>query len=260
MITIYYASWYKLPSKTCFELIKQAGFDGVSLWWGNDFGDEDFRSNPDLARQSGLQVDSVHAPYKGTNNLWLDDHSGDAFLSSLMQVVEDCANCHIPTVVVHLSGGDNPPPFNQIGLDRMKRFVDKGEKHGVNLAFENLRKVEYLKYVLDNIDSQRAGFCYDSGHHSCFAPHADLLLQYGSRLMDLHLHDNDGVEDQHLLPFDGTIDWTKTMGQIAETGYAGAIAFEVGNSGYENLPPDEFLRLVYERGVRLDALMRDYRE
>ena len=52
--------------------------------------------------------------------------------------------------------------------------------------------------LLSRVDSPRAGFYYDSGHHNCWAADDDLLSRYGSRLMILHLHDNNGVDDQSI--------------------------------------------------------------
>ena len=254
MLTFYYTVGQKLPGDTCFELIKQAGFDGVTLWWGDDYGDTNFRDNPARARKAGLFVENIHTPISEINHIWLDNHEGDSLFRSFMGIVDDCVTHDIPTMILHLSGGDSPPPFNELGLNRFKQIVEKAEKRGINVAFENLKKVAYLDYVLKNIDSPRAGFCYDSGHHNCFCPDEDLLPKYGNRLMALHLHDNDGTKDQHLLPFEGTIDWATTMGKISETGYAGPIAFEVGCKGYEDLPPEEYLSTVYKLGKRLEAL------
>jgi L-ribulose-5-phosphate 3-epimerase len=45
MITTFAWFGYDLPKKECFDLIKLSGFDGVTLWWNNDFGDTDFRDN-----------------------------------------------------------------------------------------------------------------------------------------------------------------------------------------------------------------------
>ncbi len=36
-----------------------------------------------------------------------------------------------------------------------------------------------------------------------------------SRIRSTHLHDNDGHEDQHLFPGEGTIDWSKAMQLLA---------------------------------------------
>ena len=240
--------------KSYFELVKQAGFDGVILWWGNDYGDADYRDNPSLARSVGLIVENVHLPFADINNLWLDNLDGDTLFSNSMRWVDDCVNFDIPTFIFHLSSGDNPPPFNNLGLNRVKSIVEKAEKHDIHIAFENLRKVEYLEYVLSQVDSPYAGFCYDSGHHAHRSPHVDLLMKYGSRLKALHLHDNDGTEDQHLLPFDGIVDWSKTMCDIAKTGYMGAVTLEVGIERYKELQQNDFLQLAFERGKKLRTL------
>jgi sugar phosphate isomerase/epimerase len=74
------------------------------------------------------------------------------------------------------------------------------------IALENLRKPEYLDFLFDNIKSDKLKFCYDSGHNNCFTPEIDCLGKYGDKLIALHLHDNDGTCDQHLLPFNGTME------------------------------------------------------
>jgi len=265
MISTFAHFGYNLPKRETFDLIRQAGFDGVSLWWDDDFGDLNYRENPDLVRNAGLSVENIHAPFGGANGFWTDGLDGDALTEIYIKIAAECAEYGIQAMVLHLSGGDAPPTFNETGLERIRRIVDKAERCGVNAAFENLRKAGngHFEYVLDNIASPRAGFCYDSGHHNCRTPDIDLLGKYGSRLMTLHLHDNGGYtdgasgEDQHKLPFDGTVDWPETMRTIAETGYRGAVALEAQNRGYEDLPPDEFLRLAFERGRRLEGLYLD---
>ena len=240
MVSIYGLSGYELPMKECFNLIKQAGFDGVSLWWSGEFGRPDYRDAPGLAANAGLFVENVHAPFEGINNLWLDNLEGKTLTDNFLMNVDDCAEYGIPCMILHLSNGDAPPPFNETGLDRVKAVLEKAERRGVNIAFENLRRVDYLEYVLNRVDSKRAGFCYDSGHHCCWSPNDDLLSKYGSRLTALHLHDNDGRVDKHLLPFDGIIDWRTTMKNIGKTGYAGAVSLEVVNAGREGMPVNEF--------------------
>lgn len=105
----------------------------------------------------------------------------------------DCSRHNIPTVVIHLINGDTPPPPIQLGLDRIKYLVELAEQKEVNIALKNLRRLEHLQFVFENIKSGRLGFCYDSGHENCYTKGADLLSLYGNRLMALHLHDNDGT-------------------------------------------------------------------
>lgn len=255
MVTIFAWFGYDLPKTEYFKTIKQAGFDGVSLWWADDLGDGDYRSNPELVRKLGLHVENIHAPFDKVNNLWLDNLDGSGFMDYLLGLVDDCSQYDIPAMVLHLTDG-NPPPYSEIGLDRIKRLIDKAENRNINVAFENLSRIEYLEYILSNVDSPRAGFCYDSGHHICHTPDTDLISRYGSRLMALHLHDNDGMQDQHKLPFDGTINWADTMGRIGLTGYKGAAALEVNSINYSTLPPEQFMRMACERAKKLETMMK----
>lgn len=252
MITIYDWFGYELPIKERYQLIKEAGFDGVLLWWSEDFNRNDYRSGPQIAREAGLFIENIHTPIKNQNSLWLDNLEGEALNDCYLQCVADCAEFEIPTMVVHLPKEDNP--CNTLGLDRIKRITEKAEQLGVNVALENLRNLANLAYVLEQVDSQRIGFCYDCGHHYRHYPGVDVLSMYGSRLMALHLHDNNGSRAEHGLPFDGTIDWSATMKKIAETGYSGATAIEPMNWDYENLSPKDFLHKAFERAKRLEAL------
>jgi len=255
MFTIFEWFSYELPMKERYALIRKTGFDGVMLWWSEEFGRNYYFDAAPLAQKAGLFVENVHTSDKLINNIWLDNIEGNEMSRYFLRCVEECADYNIPTMVMHLSSGENPPPFNELGLNRIKQITEKAEKYSVNIAMENLRKIEYLEFVLENIKSSRIGFCYDSGHHNCHTPQINLLEKYGSRLMALHLHDNDGSDDQHLLPFDGTIDWLATMRDIAKTGYNDTIALEVDfakNTGYDNLSAEEFLHIAFERAKKLE--------
>ena len=75
--------------------------------------------------------------------------------------------------------------------------------------------------------------------------------------MALHLHDNNGKEDAHVLPFmeapEGWgVDWTAIREKLQSIRYTGAIALETLNKGYEHITdPVEFLRLALERAKRI---------
>jgi sugar phosphate isomerase/epimerase len=251
MFTIYDWFGYELPIKERYRLIKEAGFDGVLLWWSEFLDRNDYRNGPQIVREAGLFIENIHTPFQVQNKLWLDNLDGEAATNCYLQCIADCAEFEIPTMVVHLPDEDNP--YNALGLDRIKRIAEKAEQLGVNVAMENLWNLTNLSYVLQQVDSQRIGFCYDCAHHNRYYPDNDLLSIYGSRLMALHLHDN-YENARHRLLFDGTIDWATTMKRITETNYSGAIAIEVMNWGYKDLSAVEFLQKAFKRAKRLEAL------
>ena len=242
-----------------FRLIRQAGFDGVLLWWATMPGGEDHRKQPALARREGLFIENLHANDEQANDFWADTQAGQAVYEYYLQSLDDCAALEVPTLVVHAANGE-APPTSEIGLDRFARLMERAERRNVNLALENMRRGSQMAQtamLLERFVSKHLGFCFDNGHHHARrlrTPEADLLARFGHRLMALHLNDNHGVDDEHLLPFDGTIGWEEQMRLIAAAGYRGPTALEVVNKGYEGQPPEVFLAQAYERAKRLEKL------
>jgi len=265
MINLFAWFGYNLPRAELFALIKQSGFDGVTLWW-SEYGwsgedaRKDYKGQAEAARKAGLRVENVHAPFWEASTLWKEGEEGEAFAQTLLECIDDCGIYEIPAVVVHASRGDNLPPVSELGFRRFAALIERAEKLGVNIAVENLMKpepIERASVLLERFGSLRLGFCFDSGHYNArtvVLPETDMLARFGHRLMALHLHDNDGTADQHRLPFDGTTDWPTTMAQIKAAGYHGPLHFEVEQKTYRDMPPEEFLMLAYERAKRLEAL------
>lgn len=253
MLAIYDWFGYDLPIAQRYVKIKEAGFDSVLLWWSDGFGRGDgYRSGPELARKAGLQVENIHTPVQMQNDLWLDNLAGQALLDCYLQCIRDCASHEIPTMVVHLP--DDSCPAGSLGLARVTRLAQLAEKLNVNIAMENLHNRNNLIHVLTHVENPRIGFCYDCGHHLRFYPGWDVLEQYGSRMMAMHLHDMGGERLQHQLPFDGPIRWEAVMQNIARAGFTGATALEPMNWDYTQWTPERFLQEAAERAGWLHAM------
>ena len=56
-------------------------------------------------------------------------------------------------------------------------------------------------------DLRSARFCFDCGHENLYNHGVGVLEAHADRLSALHLHDNFGLSDDHMLPFDARIDW-----------------------------------------------------
>jgi len=259
-LTIFSWIGFPIPMEERLKYIKEAGFDGIMLWWSDQYAetDGDKSRHPDEARRHGLFIENIHTPILPNNYLWEDGIKGDEMEKLLTDCINDCYLHNIPTAVIHVTYGFNPPPVNQTGIDRFKRMVEAAEKRGVNIALENLIRPEYLEPLFSSIDSERLGFCYDSGHENFFSKGTDLLSQYGPKLIALHLHDNDGSKDQHLLPGEGNIDWDTLMKKISSTGYTGPVALEAANRHTKHPPgetPESFLKKAFDAARRLRGLL-----
>jgi sugar phosphate isomerase/epimerase len=64
------------------------------------------------------------------------------------------------------------------------------------------------------------------------------------------VHDNRGRTDDHLIPFDGTIDWPGALTAIQKVGYEGTLILEIAAHGSAK---DTLIRARKAR-QRMDAL------
>jgi sugar phosphate isomerase/epimerase len=81
------------------------------------------------------------------------------------------------------------------------------------------------------------GLCLDTGHRHLHGDVAGAIRRAGRALSTLHIHDNHGARDEHLLPLDGTIAWAPVLRALRETGHTGPFLYEVGgDAGVSRLP------------------------
>jgi len=112
-------------------------------------------------------------------------------------------------------------------------------ERGVSLLLENIpnelstpaRLLSFLEYT--RLDLK---FCFDTGHaHMGTGVDAAFML-LRSRTVSTHVHDNQREKDEHLLPYDGGIDWERTLRDFrAAWGDGGQfpVLFELRHSGPE---------------------------
>jgi sugar phosphate isomerase/epimerase len=71
--------------------------------------------------------------------------------------------------------------------------------------------------------------CLDTGHALvCKVDSAAFIRTAGARLKALHVADNLGTDDHHMLPYGrGKVNWPAILEALRDTGYAGLFNFEV---------------------------------
>ena len=64
-----------------------------------------------------------------------------------------------------------------------------------------------VQLIEDELESLDVGICLDYGHANLMGDLGDAIETVSGHLWTTHVHDNRGREDDHLVPFMGTIDW-----------------------------------------------------
>lgn len=126
-------------------------------------------------------------------------------------------------------------------------------ERGVRIAVENRArdKLVGIKQLLADNPADFLGVCYDSGHGNIGAKGLEHLNGVKERLISVHLHDNDGLADQHKPLFTGTVDWVELMRIVAESPYDKYLTMETDmrNSGFRD--EDASLADAYADGLKL---------
>jgi len=198
------------------------------LFWYPDLFNTPPHKYVEEANRLGLYIENVHIPFFDSQVLWTDSKEGEEAEKLIVDTLEDCKVHGIKKAVLHPSGWKLKTDINQIGLDRFKRLVKEAERRNIILALENISDSKVLDYLFDEIKSNHLKFCYDNGHEHIFSRSENLMIKHKERLTGLHLTDNNGEDDDHLLPFEGTFDWTKFNQTLKSIEYDGPLSFEVG--------------------------------
>lgn len=139
--------------------------------------------------------------------------------------------------------------------------VRTARENGVGIALENdfvsgrdylyCADVNELCALVDSFgDAAHVGACYDFGHaHLMGGSHREKLNLLGTRLRAIHVQDNHGNADEHLLPLYGAIDWTECMAGLADIGWTGELTYEIQEFG--RYLPRELKHLAVEQSLEV---------
>ncbi len=247
------------------DLIADTGFETVFTGVVDECGLGEIKNKCD---KLGLELEFVHAPFKGINNMWLE---GDEYLTvynGMKESIYSCHSCDVKSTVCHISSGWLAPQINDLGLSRFDELVDLAVKQNVTIAFENLRKAGNVTYFTDRYDGvEQVRFCYDCGHEHCYTEHVPFVDIFADRLICTHLHDNFGRSktdrmadgDLHLLPFDGNVDYRKMIDKLDEYDYRGSLMLEVFDGmsrKYLDWGREKFVKEAFERVSKINSFSR----
>jgi sugar phosphate isomerase/epimerase len=194
-----------------------------------------------------LRAHSIHAPITEglRNGEWgasysiatSDDRARRTAVDETAASIKAAHRLGARFVVLHLgvpSMLQSDPRDNRV--DAAIRSVEElhavAEPLEVRLALEVIPNeiadaADLVGLLEDRLDLSGLGICLDTGHALLLGDVADAVETVSGHLVTTHLHDNKGKSDDHLLPFDGAIDWPSVLMAFRKVGYDGVWMFEL---------------------------------
>ena len=220
----------------CSELSDEHGFELLSR------SDNILKTAEDFA--NFLKENKFEIPQ---GHLWLEIKlcSDESALEKLYKWIDLYEAIGIKNMVLHC---DNLKKTELTKDEKIEKNVEKLrllaeyiKDKDITICLENLRSsnkndemlvdrnANDLLYMIERIGSDRFGICLDTGHLNLTDKNQrEFILTAGSKLKALHIADNEGFEDQHLMPFTcGTIDFTEVVKALREVKYKGLFNLEI---------------------------------
>ena len=214
------------------ERIWDAGFPAVEIFCALQH--IDYRNKAQITelghwfKDSELKMHSLHAPMY-SDDVW--GRSGPHAVINITETVKAKRMAMVDEIKRALEIADVVPfryliqhlgvsgeEFDERKLDAAFSSLDElkvfAGQRGVEVLLENtpneLSSGERLNYFLRQTHLN-LNYCFDIGHaHLVHGVEAEFELMK-ERIRSTHLHDNEGQEDQHLFPGEGSIDWAGAM-------------------------------------------------
>jgi sugar phosphate isomerase/epimerase len=204
---------------------------------------------------AGLTLSSLHAPVAescaaGRWSGWLSLASSDPGERE-RAVVEAEHALHVArripvrVFVVHLgapralqrAGGDSRASARR-SLEELHRVAEPlGVRIAVEILPNELSRAGSLAHVVE-VDLRKAdlvgapvGIGFDIGHAHLEGDVGEALEVVSEHVLTVDVHDNGGRIDDHLVPFEGTVDWPAALTAVQKIGFDGPLMFEVGGRG-----------------------------
>ncbi len=214
------------------ERVWDAGFPAVEIFCARQH--IDYTDKAQIAelghwfKDSELELHSLHAPMY-TDDVW--GRSGPhavinitetvkarrmAMVDEIKRAIEIAEIVPFRYLIQHL--GVQSEEYDERKLDSAFSSLEEikvfAAQRGVEVLLENtpnaLSTASRLNYFLGQTHLN-LNYCFDVGHAHMAGDIAAEFDAMKSRIRSTHLHDNNGHEDQHLFPTNGTIKWKETM-------------------------------------------------
>jgi sugar phosphate isomerase/epimerase len=216
--------------------IEEAGYAGWEIVGDGNYHLTDpvcFSKIEEVIASTHLGI-TVHAPYGDLNLATLNDPIWRESIKQICSCIESASEI-TDRVTIHpgyLSplGKLMPEKVWNFQKEALRQIGKCAEEHSVLACLENMigvkeflcRLPEELIGMTEGIEG--IGMTFDFGHANTMGKVADFLAVV-RKAHHIHIHDNNGMSDEHLALGEGTIPWAKVGKKIAAE-YKGVIVIE----------------------------------
>jgi L-ribulose-5-phosphate 3-epimerase len=224
-----------------FELLKEAGFQGVELISPNSLDTDEVLKARD---KTGLIIHGVSgAEHWGSPLSSPDPAVVEKGLKAIRREIEDVKTYGGTTVLVVpavVSKTVSHRDAYKRSQEHIRTLLPLAEKAGVKLAIEEvwnkflLSAPEMARYI-DEFQSDSVGAYFDVGNVVEYGFPQEWIRELGKRILKIHIKEYAKPKRFDYPLGEGEIDWKEVAAALREVGYDGWITAEVGFGDLKHL-------------------------
>jgi hexulose-6-phosphate isomerase len=233
----------KLPVIEAFEVLREAGFDGVEI---NSPSNLDLKEVVAASRKLKFPVcgviDSIHWKIRLSDP---DPAVRAEGVKGLKGALRDAKTVGASTVLLVPGrvNEDKNETHDQVwrrSIEGIRQVIPLASWLGVRIGIENVWNgfcydPKQLADYLDEIDSPWVGSYFDIGNHVKYGKPQDWIRTLGSRIVKLDVKDWGGPDQKFTTIGDGDVNWPKVREALQEIGYRGWASAEVKGGDRERM-------------------------
>lgn len=189
-----------------------------------------------LAARYGVTLWSFHLPFLPFSEIDpsdLDEEKRQYTVRKFCKYIETAAAHGIRHFVCHASGEPIFENRESRVANAAKSFAALAEfaaKFDAFVAVEDLPRTcvghnsDEIRRILDAHPRLRVAF---DTNHLTVQENKDFVRSVGDRIVTTHVSDYDFVDERHLMPGEGRIDWPSLMRTLDAVGYTGPLIYEL---------------------------------
>lgn len=193
-----------------------------------------------LLPEIGIEFCDSHSLYNELDDMCCPDETiRPRMLQRHKMAMEIAASFGVDTITIHMGRftdhSISPRTHIDYAMKSLEELLPVAEKYGIIICIENVwyqtSAASALLEAIERFKTPTLGVCFDAGHANIMSgryrdPANRMWATYPGQepawndhiledllphIVNCHLHDNNGILDQHQIPGDGNVDWKSVM-------------------------------------------------
>ncbi len=224
----------------------------------------DFKYFDKMSKKYNVDIWSFHIPFSDYfDPSSLNDEESKKAMADFKTLIKNASQCELKNIVIHPSAEITTTKRRDERMQkakvRLSELADYAAQFNINIAVETLPRL-CLGNCTDEMEelislNDKLKICFDINHIE-LGTQKEFVERLGHRIATLHVADYK-IPDEHLLPFEGNVDWKELIIALDKANYNGPFLYEASIVTKDGTNTYRDPKLYYELHKKIEDLKNE---